>query len=139
MPSEGSQKDAPDERPIAWPIRYEGTDVYEKAFPGTGFGVVFEDEGDTGYLYVTDEGSGRILDALHLYDQRDPHCLRKGDEIYFVWNPTLLKAGLFYHERFQAIVDFQNRMACCRTGFPPPSEWCRSRHDWKEDMTRGLL
>ena len=127
-----------DERTTAWPIRYEGENVYQKSFPGTGFGVVFEDDGATGCFYATDE-TWKILDALHLYNLGDATMPRKGDEIHFVWNQQQLKAGIFYNNRFQAIVDFRNRRACCRTGFPPPSEWCKSEHGWVGELEDGLL
>ena len=43
--------------------------VVEAQSPTTGFGVVFEDDGTTGYLYALDLGRGdnRICDALQIY------------------------------------------------------------------------
>jgi hypothetical protein len=129
----------PDSRPIAHPLNFAGPEEYVKSFEGTGFGVVFEDEGDTGYLYATNEDHTEIFDAVHLYNATDPRRLQPGEEAYIVWNPTLSKAGIFYHDRFQAIIDFANRRACCRTGFPPPHGVWRTPHDWDETMVAGLL
>ena len=126
--------------PIAYPVNFTGPAPYMKAFEGSGFGVVFEDDGETGYLYATNEHLDEILDALHLYNAGDPGQVRPGDEIFIVWNPALQKAGIFYHHRFQAVIDFKGRRACCRTGFPSRVHkgWCRSSHKWDETLVQGL-
>jgi len=102
--------------------------------------VVFEDDGETGYFYATDEKHATIFDALHLYNPRDPNALKVGEKGFIVWNSAYLRAGLFYHDRFQAVVDFKNRLACCRTGFPKKfGSWSLSNHKWKEELTEGLV
>src|SRR5438093_5940102 len=127
------------ERPIAYPIEFTGPSAYGKSFDGTGFGVVFEDDGDTGYFYATSERADKILDALHLYNFRDPPKPSRGDRLLIVWNPMVEKAGLFYNDRFQAIIDFKNQAGCCRSGFPPKfGTWCRSLHVWNDEMKKGL-
>ena len=125
---------------IAYPLNFTGPAPYMKAFEGSGFGVVFEDDGETGYFYATNERLDEILDALHLYNVGDPVQLKPGDEVFIVWNPALRKAGIFYHNQFQAIVDFKRRCACCRTGFPPRihTGWCQSAHEWDESLVKGL-
>ncbi len=127
------------ERPIAYPIGFRGPSAYAKSFDGTGFGIVFEDDGETGYLYATNEKADKIFDALHLYNSRDLTKPLPGEQLFIVWNPVLEKAGLFYQDRFQAIVDFKNQIGCCRSGFPPKfGTWCRSLHEWNDEMKRGL-
>jgi hypothetical protein len=112
-------------------------------FAGTEYGVMFEDDGDTGYLYAANEKFDRIFDALHLYNSSSPRHdeLRRGDQFFVVWNPVLQKAGIYYHDQFQAVIDFRNRLACCRTGFPAPMKgddlW-NTPHMWDEKMTHGL-
>jgi len=126
------------EAPIAYPGRYAGPGVHQKSLRGSGFGVVFEDDGETGYFYATTEDF-EILDALHLYDNGHPSSPKLGETVYFVWRPSLVKAGIFYQEVFQAIVDFKNRIACCRSGFPPKfGSWCTSSHDWDDKLVDGL-
>ncbi|HLU67180.1 MAG TPA: DUF2251 domain-containing protein, partial [Kofleriaceae bacterium] len=120
-------------------IRFSGPDAYPVPLPGSGFGVVFEDDGETGYLYVTNEGATEIFDALHLYDRGGPGQVVAGEELDVVWNPALERAGLHYHGAFQAVIDFANRRAMCRTGFPPAdSRWCRGTHAWDDDLLVGL-
>ena len=126
------------EAPIAYPARYTGPGVHQKAFSGSGFGVVFEDDERTGYFYATTEDF-KILDALHLYNRGAPSSPRIGDTVYFVWHPTLVKAGIFYRDTLHAIVDFKNRVACCRSGFPPKTgSWCTSSHEWDDSLVDGL-
>ena len=125
--------------PIWYPIRYEGPAVHQKAFTGSGFGVVFEDDGETGYSYATTE-SFHILDAMLLYhDKGHPAKPSVGEPVYLVWHDVLLKAGIFYHDAFQAVVDFKNRTACCRSGFPQKmGSWCTTPHTWTDLMVDGL-
>ena len=99
---------------------------------------MFEDDGNTGYFYATTEKFERIFDALHLYNYGNPSQPSAEDKIIIVWNSQLRKAGLFYHNKFQAVIDFKNKTACCRSGFPPPfGEW-QTLHSWEEKMTAGL-
>ena len=127
-----------DTQPVAHRINFAGPEAYVKSFGGTGFGVVFEDDGDTGYLYATDEGQNEVFDALHLYNASDQERLRVGEEAYIVWSHSLCKAGIYYHDRFQAIIDFRNQRSCCRTSFPPPGGTWRSSHQWEETMAADL-
>ena len=82
-----------DERPIAYPIEYTGPSTFIKSFNGTGFGMVFEDDGETGYLYATNEKADKIFDALHLYNSKSPNKLSSHDKLFIVWNPKMEKAG----------------------------------------------
>ena len=75
----------------------------------------------------------------NLYNVGDVKQVKPGDEVFIVWNPSLMKAGIFYHQQFQAIIDFKKQRACCRTGFPPPNKrWCKSSHEWDEMLVTGL-
>ncbi len=125
--------------PTAWPLRFTGAGVHAMPLRGTGFGVVFEDDGTTGYLYATNERGDAILDALHLYDHGTAGQLRAGEEAFLVWSATSRKLGFFYRERFQAVFDFANRRAACRSGFPAPdARWCKGSHQWDDDAASGL-
>jgi len=138
-PQADSQSDRPIDRAIAYPVNFNGPSTYLKSFKGTDFGVVFEDDGATGYFYATNKKADKIFDALHLYDEKSRDGLRPGDDVFIVWNPKLTRVGLFYHGRFHAIVDFKNRSSCCRSGFPARvGKWCKTSHEWNEDMANGL-
>ena len=128
-----------DERPIAYPVTYNGPGHYPRPFQGTGYGVMFDDDGATGYLYATNEVFDQILDSLHLYNVGNKACPKEGDDVFIVWNAELQKAGIYYANRFQAVIDFKNKLTCCRSGFPPkgPGLWSAS-HTWNDTMTKGL-
>ena len=127
------------DQPIAHSILYNGSGVYSKAFAGSGFGIVFEDDGETSYLYATNEGHDQIYDTLHIYDQNDQKVLQTGQEVFIIWNPKLCKAGMYYDDQFHAVIDFKQRKACCRNGFPEANaDWCTSSHEWDESSIKGL-
>jgi hypothetical protein len=73
-----------DNRPIDHPVNFTGSAPYTRSFKGSGFGVIFEDDGETGYFYATDERNSEILDALHLYDVGEPRQSRPEEEVFIV-------------------------------------------------------
>jgi len=127
------------ERPMAYAVNYNGLGQYAQLFQGTRYGVMFEDDGATGYLYATNDKFDQIFDSLHLYNAGGRTYPKKGDQIFIVWNPELQKAGIYYDNQFQAVIDFRNKQSCCRTGFPTkgPGLWSAT-HLWDETMTKGL-
>ena len=66
-----------DEKPFAYLLSYHGPGKYARPFDGSGYGVMFEDDGQTGYFYATTENFDRILDALHLYNKGDSNQPRE--------------------------------------------------------------
>lgn len=125
---------------IAFPMRYEGPDAYAKAFTGTGYGLVLDDDGETGYLYVTTEDFGEVYDALHLYNSDTPESPKPGETIYVMWNAQMMRAGLFYNGGYIALVDFKSARACCLSGYPEPAPggWCTSPHTWAPELLEGM-
>ena len=125
---------------VAFRIEYKGPSTYPKAFEGTGFGVVLDDDGETCYFYATTEDFEEVLDGLHVFNSDEPGRLTDKDEVYIIWNPVFFKAGLYYRGAYQAIYDFKAAQACCRTGFPSvePSGWCTSSHRWDPKMELGM-
>jgi len=140
MPKGSEEKVGTDTELVAYRVFYAGPSAYPKAFEGTGFGVVLDDDDETCYFYATTEDFEEVLDGLHLYNSNWPDKLTSKDEIYIIWNPEFLKAGLYYRGAFQAIFDFKEAKACCRTGFPTaePSGWCTSSHHYDPKMETGL-
>jgi hypothetical protein len=129
-----------DQRPTAFPLQFDGPGMYQKAFAGTGLGIVLEENDTTGYLYATSEDFDHIFDAIHLWDTDTPEQLKRGEEILIVWNSELLKAGVFYRRQFRAIISFREQRACGRSGFPLTSsaEWGTTSHSWDDNLAKGL-
>src|SRR5882757_5522894 len=96
----GSSNDERDELPIASAIQFGAIGVYPVPFGTTGFGVVFEDDGKTGYFYLTNERGDEIFDALCLYNHGDSSRLVPGEEVFVVWSPARKKAGIYFHGSF---------------------------------------
>jgi hypothetical protein len=136
----GQKHDAEPDEATAFPVRYQGKGPYAKSFADE-YGVVFEDDGETGYFYATDGEHTQIFDALHLYDRGDSDSLQPGEEAFVVWNPSRKRAGLYYRNEFHAVFDFSARRGVCRTGFPPAlssSDWSQSGHRWDDSFVSGL-
>jgi len=140
MSDETTNTDNQDSGLVAYKIAFDGPATYPLAFEQAGFGLVLDDDGETGYLYITSADFEEVYDALHIYNSSGPEAPRQGDELHFLYNPRLLKAGLYYHDKFWAIVDYANSEACCRSGQPQakPGGWCTSSHSWDEKMMGGL-
>src|SRR5690348_15659417 len=98
--------------------------------------LVFEDDGETGYLYVldldrSDHEEQPIIDALLIYTVGD----ERGDrhEVEILWNEARHTAILFVDDIAQALVDFAEPRFMCRTGFPEPApEAPVTTHEWDE-------
>ena len=125
---------------VTFPIVYYGSGSYKKIFKGRGYGVIFEDDGQGGYVYAIKEDGSKILDALKLYDQGDAEKISEGDLLKILWHPRLKKVGVMYHGKIQAIFDIAKKESCCRTGFPLPNpSWCKSKnHCWDDNALSGF-
>ena len=114
--------------------------VLQSDSPLGGFGVVFEDDGQTGYLYGLDLSGGgedAILDAVHVYDVRAlGSCGSHSIEIR--WAATTDRAGLFLGGTCYAVFDFGDRRAVCRTGFPPANGRFTKSHEWDDRLAADL-
>jgi len=107
---------------------------YASDSPTTQFSAVFEDDGDTGYLYGYDRtNEAGILDAMQIYNVSS---LAGGDResvAEIIWTPDGLKAALLINDFAHAIVNFADRSSYCRTGFPSaPHDW--NRGAWAETL-----
>src|SRR5437667_12390509 len=80
-----------------------------------------------------------VVHALYWYNSGATTEPKVGETVFFVWQPVLQKVGIFYADTFHAVIDFRNRKACCRSGFPPNSgSWCTSSHEWDDRLAEGL-
>ena len=64
--------------------------------PSQPFGVVFEDDGETGYFYALDfsRQDNPIVDALHIYNVVQVSDRHKPSQVQLVWSNDGLKAAL---------------------------------------------
>jgi hypothetical protein len=117
--------------------------VLDSDSPQAGFGVVFEDDGETGYFYAIDldDEAPRILDAVQIYDVDDAAEIRSAHAalaIRIVWSADGTKAGLFLANKLNAAFDFSRRAGYCLSGYPGAGDgW--TRHDWRWAKAAGDL
>jgi hypothetical protein len=115
-------------------IRIGEPTVIEAIPEGNRYGVVFEDDGETGYLYALDQTQQdmSIVDAMLIYGVSEAS---RGNEVTLkiLWNTDKTGATLLADGAPQAVVDFARSQACCRSGFPRALQqgWSLS-HDWDE-------
>jgi hypothetical protein len=79
--------------------------LYDK---GVGTQVcVFEDEGDTGYLYLYDSAEQKVLRHLHLYDH--PSTLGvSSQDVDVVWSEDYAKCGVIIWGKMRGIIDLKS-------------------------------
>ena len=114
-----------------------GESVVVDATPdGSRYGVFFEDDGETGYLYGLDHAREEmpIVDAMMIYQISESS---RGREISLeiVWNASNTGATLLADGYPQAVFDFDRSQACCRSGFPGPirTGW-GVPHEWDNEL-----
>ena len=103
--------------------------------PKTSFGVVFEDDGETGYLYGLnfENEEQPILDALHIYNVKDIVDRGISVKVEIVWSADGLKTCLQINGFPHAVFDFEFRKAFCRTNYPPPDRKFTKSHKWSDE------
>jgi hypothetical protein len=109
--------------------------VVEGPSPVTHFGVVFEDDGSTGYFYGLDLSvrDNPILDAMHIYNVNQVIDREKPSIVKLAWSQDGLKAILIINDYPHAVFDFQDKRGYCRSGFPPANKnWTRYDHSWDD-------
>ena len=104
--------------------------------PITQYGVVFEDDGETGYFYgldTTRNEHNQILDALHIYNVRSVIDKEKPSLVQVVWSEDGLKAALYINGYAHAVFDFAAKRGYCRSNFPAPNEeWTSFGKEWSD-------
>jgi hypothetical protein len=83
-------------------------------------GVVFEDDGDTGYFYALDHrrADRPIVDALQVYNASAVIGRDRPRTLRIVWSEDGQKAALFIDGDAYAVFDFAAQRGYCRTNFP---------------------
>ena len=76
------------------------------------YGVVFEDDSDTGYFYAVETepatGKQNILDAVHIYNIEDLPEEQRAGVIKIVWSTNWLRCALIINNYCHAVFDFEN-------------------------------
>jgi hypothetical protein len=110
--------------------------VVESSSPKAAFGVVFEDDGDTGYFYGIDlsRKPQAILDALLIYDVAQVLDRDVSSTIQIAWSSDGLSAALLLNSDPHAIFDFAAHRGYCRMKSPISSSgWTKHDHAWDEN------
>lgn len=97
-----------------------GQPVVEGRASKTLYGVVFEDDGETGYFLCIGLQPRGTADR-----GRPPHLQRRADRaipsvVQIAFSADGLMAALIINEYPHAIIDFAAKRSYSRTGFPPP-------------------
>ena len=66
--------------------------------------AVFEDEGDTGYLYLFSYEDEQVLRCVHVYD-RGPNLEVNVDDVAVKWSRDLTKCGATIFGEMHAVID----------------------------------
>ena len=67
----------------------------------------FEDDGETGYLYLYEEDGAGIIDHLHIYDDPEQIGVTE-DDIEVVWSKNQGKCGVKIWGNFYGIFDLDS-------------------------------
>jgi len=78
--------------------------VTEAAGPQGLFGV-FEDDGETGYLYLYEPGGREVFQHLHIYD-RTPNLPVREQDVRVVWSEDLSKVGVQIWGKMRGIINW---------------------------------
>ncbi|HEY9132369.1 MAG TPA: DUF2251 domain-containing protein [Dyella sp.] len=120
---------------VEHPLTVGGEQFIEGPAPGGRYAAIFEDDGDTGYLYALDLSRQEqpIQDALHIYNVVNIADRETMSTLTIGWSGDGLKAALLINGHPHAVIDFVAKHGYCRTGFPPPSiESGWIGHDWDD-------
>jgi len=121
-----------------------GEDLFLESFsPENSFGVVFEDDGDTAYLYAVEkdkEGAGvRILDALHIHESEEGAAEKPG-RVQIVWSRDWMKCALVIDGLCHALFDFEAHGGYNINEFPPPNEiWTQGDRKLTMELMQRLF
>ena len=116
----------------------------ESFSPENSFGVVFEDDGETGYFYAVEkdkDGTGlRILDALHIYEVEEDPAVQEGgspSKLLIVWSRDWMKCALVIGGYCQALFDFEAQGGYNINEFPPPNDiWTKGGRKLTDELVQ---
>jgi hypothetical protein len=108
------------------------------------YGVVFEDDTDTGYFYAIElepgTGGQRIVDALHIYNLEDIPEEERNGVVKIIWSTDWWRCALIINNYCHAVFDFEHQGGYCRNEFPPPNEfWTKGSRTLTDEMVAGFF
>ena len=111
----------------------------ESDAPESPWGVVFEDDGDTGYFYARDyrEVDSVFVDALHIYTVKQVVDASLPSNLRIIWSNDWSKAALLLNNRPHAMFDFAEKIGYSIDEFPEPDPntgW--RRLPWSKELKR---
>jgi hypothetical protein len=100
------------------------------------YGVVFEDDGDTGYFYARNFAieDAAVVDALHIYSVQGVRDRNIPSIIRIVWSNDWSKSALLINDIPHAMFDFIKKTGYSIDNFPdadPETGWTHAPWDNK--------
>jgi hypothetical protein len=111
--------------------------IIEADAPDGGRGVVFEDDGRTGYFYARDYAvpDQLFVDALHIYSLKEVVDAHIPSELHILWSDDGMKAVLILNRHPHAAFDFSIKCSYSRDQFPDPDPKTGWRHEpWADSL-----
>ena len=111
--------------------------VLESDTPDGERGVVFEDDGETGYFYARDyRVEGKLfVDALHIYSVKGVIDSDRPSALKIIWTRDFTKSALLVNHSPHAIFDFTGQVGYCQDEFPEPDpETGWQRRGWSLEL-----
>lgn len=122
-----------------------GADTYIESFAAeNNYGVMFEDDTDTGYFYAGERHSAtnelRILDMLHIYDVRSIAEAEKRATLSIIWSTDWLKCALVINSYCHAVFNFSDHSGYNRNAFPPANDiWSGPERKLTDEMVTVIF
>jgi hypothetical protein len=116
--------------------------VPEGPSPAHAIGVLFEDDGETGYFYALEpeRAANPIVDAMQIYNAAAVMDSDRASRAEILWSSDGLKAGLRINGHVHAVFDFTAKRGFCRSNFPAPnSAWTSFDHRWSDEALDLLV
>lgn len=93
---------------------------------------VFEDDGETGYLYLYEENGRGIISHLHIYNRSSELDVGE-DDVAVVWSTTGSKCGVIIGDGMRGIIDLESHQQMT-TDFVSPDSPAISDPLWLSDF-----
>jgi hypothetical protein len=115
--------------------------IVESDAPDESRGVVFEDDGDTGYFYARDYSvpDQVFVDALHIYNVKGVVDREKPSKLKIIWTRDFTASALLINQVPYAVFHFGERCGYAAAPFPDPDPKTGWVHSSEVLRTRDLF
>jgi hypothetical protein len=122
-------------------LRVGNETIIESDIPDGSRGVVFEDDGDTGYFYARDYAvpDRLFVDALHIYNVKGVIDREKPCRLKIIWTRDFAAAALLINQVPRAVFHFVERCGYATNPFPDPDPKTGWVHSSRLPGTRELF